>query len=289
MNQIEQLSKLNDLLKNGAISQSEYETLKGEIGNKNQLYHNKQIDGSIIINKNKLVWIIAISFLIIVTVFFFLINFKDNPTIKDNLATEDSLAIKDSLANYKVSPEIVNSYHKIDMSLAESNKCIDNYITEIIYQSSTEPQKQLQSRDLKLIIIQLHDVTNQLIKEIEGLKLKLKIESGLGKLGRNERGDEQFREDDFLAVKKIFFEHSDYNNQNVLILFEKLSEYREKLLSYPDTKKTFAYSLLLIDKEYIDNFRKLPTIAALTMLSKIQNDILISEQIVIDFLCRRLQ
>jgi len=192
-----------------------------------------------------------------------------------------------ALLALNVSAEILNAFKVVDSSLRESNHVLTGSNNEI-YKSFEElladPKTAEKAAIWKPKADQIKAIAADAYSLIEKQKQELKVESELDP----ETGE--FLEDNIDAATRYF----DTKN-NGEILYKKLDEYKKKILAIdPELKKEIIDEFplnLAIPKSTAGNistgnelrdwvssyFNMTPTIAALTILSKFQNDIKNSE------------
>jgi gliding motility-associated protein GldM len=191
-----------------------------------------------------------------------------------------------ALLALNVSAEILNAFKTVNESIHHSNQSIDQK-NAIIYQ---EFNKQMEADPKKVgpLKAQAQQVKQQceaLNAYIDTLKSKIIAESG----GRDDSG--QIKGLDNLDVPARIME----NEKNGPELKAKLEQLRANLLAYFPPKLREQQSTVLPLKLEIPKregkktwtvatFDMVPTIAAVTILSKFQNDIKNSEAQVIDYL-----
>jgi len=194
-----------------------------------------------------------------------------------------------ALLALNVSAEILNAFKVVDNSLRESNHVLTGSNNEI-YSSFDELIKDPKTAEKAAIwkpkADLIRSISSEVFNLIEQQKQDLKVESDLDK----ETGE--YREDNIDAATRYFSEKG-----NGEVLYKKLEEYRTKLLEIdPELKKEiideFPLSLEIPKsaagnrltgdkmKDWVNNyFYMAPTIAAVTILSKFQNDIKNSESL----------
>jgi len=197
-----------------------------------------------------------------------------------------------ALLALNVSSEILNAFKTVDNSLQNANKTVDKKDKEVM-DSFEELLKDGKTREnaakWKPLADQAKQMSDELVKEIEELKLELKKEAGLGKMGKSEKGEDLYKEDDLEAATRLFLGHEGKTGKGD-DLKNKLSAIKEKLLNlHPDIRTALGNSLP-IDISTPDNkdwgntyFHMTPTVAALTILSKFENDVKNSSSQVVEF------
>lgn len=198
-----------------------------------------------------------------------------------------------ALLALNVSAEILNAFKVVEFSLSgsnnvlnESNKSIYSNFEEMLKDPKTSEKAAIWKPKADQIRVLADDVYNK----IEGYKLGLKEESDLDK------STGVFKEDDIEAPTRYFT-----NKGFGPTLYQALGEFKVKLLAIDndmakqvgsklplnlDIPKSNAGNTLTGDKvtDWVNSyFHMTPTIAALTILSKLQNDVKNSENIAAAF------
>jgi gliding motility-associated protein GldM len=192
-----------------------------------------------------------------------------------------------------VSAEILNAFKVVDDSLRESNHVLtgsNNEIYKSLDELLADPKTAEKAAIWKPKADQIKAIAAEAYSLIEKQKQELKAESDLDP----ETGE--FREDNIDAPSRYFD-----TKKNGEILYKKLEEYKNKILAIdPELKKEiideFPLSLAIPKStagnistgselsDWVSNyFNMTPTIAALTILSKFQNDIKNSENLAATF------
>jgi gliding motility-associated protein GldM len=191
-----------------------------------------------------------------------------------------------------VSNEVITAFKVVNQSLVTSNEVIGEG-NETLYKSLeaklNDPQSAEKAKIWEPKANQAKELSAQLYDYIEGLKLKLKQQSGL-KTDAN--GQEDFREDDLNASSRLF--DTDGLGKE---LKNKLDAYKEAMLNIdPAIRKQFEknFPVNTDTKEFKSRegktkdftqtyFYMTPTIAAMTVLSKFQNNIKNSESEIVTY------
>jgi len=198
-----------------------------------------------------------------------------------------------ALLALNVSAEILNAFKVVDNSLRESNNVLSNS-TSGIYSNFEELLKDPKSAEKAAIWKPKADQVRKLADEaynlLEKYKLGLKEESDLDK----ETGT--FREDNIDAAtryfdnkgngKELYAQLSDFKTRLLGIDKDMAAQIGEKLPLNLEIPKSEAGNRATGDKvkDWINSyFHMTPTIAALTILSKFQNDIKNSENLAATF------
>lgn len=192
-----------------------------------------------------------------------------------------------ALLALNVSSEILNAFKTIDKSFANANASVDEknktYINSI-QEKINDPK----SRELAEIWMpkakSAQALSDEMISHIESLKTKIKSESDYSASTGN------YNESDLDVPTKILIDGKEGSN-----LHNKLIEYKKALLALdPAIQSQFQNSMPLdVSVPKVENktnrtwedayFRMTPSVAAVTILSKFQNDIKNTEAQVIEF------
>lgn len=191
-----------------------------------------------------------------------------------------------------VSSEIINAFRVVNESIQKTNGVISGK-NELTYRSLEDKEKDAktaeQAKEWRPLALQAKALSDEIYNYIEGVKKNLKVEAEL----KVKDGKESFKEDNLEASTRYLVEKGEGKT-----LLQKLTEFRDKLLAiHPEIKSTFANTLpinlgipaapqegsLAVRDWSSAYFRMTPTIAAITMLSKFQNDVKNSEAMVVDF------
>jgi gliding motility-associated protein GldM len=198
-----------------------------------------------------------------------------------------------ALLALNVSAEILNAFKTVDNSLKTSNGIIQTKNDQLM-SSLAELEKDEKTREKAQIWKPLADQAQQMSESsyqyIEKLKQELKVEAAL------DPATGEFKEEDLEAATRLFVEAAPTGKEKGKELYNKLQDLKTKLLGlHPEIAKEFASTLpidLTIPKSNnaaskkdwsTAYFHMTPTVAALTILSKFQNDIRNSEAQIIDF------
>jgi gliding motility-associated protein GldM len=200
-----------------------------------------------------------------------------------------------ALLALNVSAEILNAFKTVDRSLMIASGVAEQKNQEI-FKSFKAKLEDPTSREKAAIwepkAQQAKKISDELYNYIETLKSELKKESGL----KTVDGKEEFKEDDLDAGTRLLVQRAPEGKGKGKELFEKLKAYKEQLLSIdPEMKKEIEVGLPLdltipptsseagkSDWSYA-YFHMTPTIAAITILSKFQNDVRNSESKAVEF------
>jgi gliding motility-associated protein GldM len=200
-----------------------------------------------------------------------------------------------ALLALNVSAEILNAFKTVDRSLMIASSVAEQK-NEEIFKSFKAKLEDPTTREKAAIwepkAQQAKKISDELYNYIETLKTELKKESGL----KTVDGKEEFKEDDLDAGTRLLVQRAPEGKGKGKDLFEKLKAYKEQLLGIdPDMKKEIEVGLPLdltippTSSEAGKNdwayayFHMTPTIAAITILSKFQNDVKNSESKAVEF------
>jgi gliding motility-associated protein GldM len=200
-----------------------------------------------------------------------------------------------ALLALNVSAEILNAFKTVDRSLMIASGVAEQK-NEEIFKSFKAKLEDPTSREKAAIwepkAQQARKISDDLYNYIEGLKQELKKESGL----KTVDGKEEYKEDDLDAGTRLLVQQAPEGKGKGKELFEKLKAYKEQLLSIdPEMKKEIEVGLPLdltippTSSEAGKNdwayayFHMTPTIAAITIMSKFQNDVRNSESKAVEF------
>ncbi len=184
-----------------------------------------------------------------------------------------------------VSAEIINAFKVVDNSLTSTNSVVDRS-TGTIMESFKIKLQSPESREKALVWNPKAETAVQLTKTlfdyIEGLKTKIKVGAGFDPTDPNST----FKEDDTNTSTRLMDKQGEGE-----VLRKKLADYKAAMLALdPEVGKMFEKTLPInTDIPKLNNtklgkvtwasayFRMTPTVAALTMLSKFQNDVKTTE------------
>ena len=196
-----------------------------------------------------------------------------------------------ALLALNVSSEILNAFKTVNNSLNNANTIIEAK-NQSIFKSFEEMVGDAKTRDKALKYKpeadQARKYSDDVYNYIEGLKVDLKKEAG----SHIENGEEKFAEENLEAATRLF----DTKGKGKELL-QKLTDFKANIIGVdPELKAQFENALpldLSVPKSKSGNskitwttayFHMTPTIAALTILSKFQNDVKNSEAAIVDFL-----
>ena len=181
-----------------------------------------------------------------------------------------------------VSAEVIEAFKTVDKSLVNSNTNIEasnSTLFKSLAAKLSDPTSKANAEKWAPKADQAKKLSAEMMAYIDGLKKELKTSSGL----TVEDGVEKYKEDDLNATSRIF--DTDKKGKQ---LDDKLKAYRTAMLNIdPEIKAAFEKNLPVEVVEGKDattpNFRMMPTVAAITLLSKWQNNIKNAENQVVTF------
>ena len=194
-----------------------------------------------------------------------------------------------ALLALNVSSEILNAFKTVNHSLETTNTTVDRSTQTIIKsleQKLEDPLTAVKAKDWYPKAIEVQNHAKGVYTYIADLKTKIIKAAG----GDYAKGDSSFKEDNLDIPTRIMVEQGEGKK-----LKQLLEEYKKKALGvHPEIQKEFAVSFPLdlsmpktkskSNKKWeAAYFHMVPTVAALTMLSKFQNDVKTSENRIIAF------
>jgi gliding motility-associated protein GldM len=197
-----------------------------------------------------------------------------------------------ALLALNVSSEILNAFRTVNSSLMNANGIIEAKnagIFSSFNKKLQDPKQAEKARIWKAKADQAKKVADDMFSYIESLKTDLMKEAGQKEPGGT------FKEDNLDAATRLLVEGGKGK-----LLHQKLEEYKKALLAIDpeiraEFEKTLPIDLSVPKSQHKGNhdwesayFRMTPTIAALTMLSKFENDVKNSEAQVLDFCHRKV-
>ncbi|WP_462254931.1 type IX secretion system motor protein PorM/GldM [Ferruginibacter sp.] len=192
-----------------------------------------------------------------------------------------------------VSAEVIEAFKTVQTSLDNSSSNI-KASNEVLYESLTkklkEPESQKQAAVWQPLANDAKKYSSELNDYIEGLKKELKEGSGLRMVEKDGKMVEDYKLDGLDASTRLFETQGKGD-----VLKGKLDDYKKKMLGiHPEINQQFAATFPVNTdpiksqeggtKEFTAGyFHMTPTIAALTMLSKFQNNIKNAENQVVTY------
>lgn len=201
-----------------------------------------------------------------------------------------------ALLALNVSAEIINAFKVVDQSLSRARTTIDEK-NKLIFNSFDEklkdPETAERAAKWQAKALDAKKLSDDMMAYIEGIKQEIQKEAGLI------AGDEHsMKEDDLDAATRVL---TDPNTNKGEELRKKLMEYKKNLLaidssiaqeylnSLPINTDPIVSSNETSEKEWaMGYFHMTPTVAALTILSKFENDVKNSEAMIIDACHRKV-
>ena len=198
-----------------------------------------------------------------------------------------------ALLALNVSSEILNAFKTVDNSLRTANSTIDGKSQQLVASLNellSKPETHDKAAVWKPKADEAQKESEAIYQYIEGLKQELLKEAKLDpKTG-------EFKEDDLEAATRLFVEPPPTGKGKGKELYSKLETLKNELLNLDPAIKQELAKTLPIDlsipksnnqasnKDWATSyFHMTPTVAALTILSKFQNDVRNSEAQVIEF------
>ena len=202
-----------------------------------------------------------------------------------------------ALLALNVSSEILNAFKTIDQSLSNANVIIqkkNDDILKSLQKKLADPKTAEKAAIWAPKADKAHAISDALYSYIQALKQDLKVASRL----KNVDGKETFNEDDLEASTRLFLTGSGSKGKD---LFNRLTQFKKELadidtalakevipnlpldLSIPISNSVAAKS----DWAYA-YFNMTPTIAAIAILTKFQNDVRNSESQVVEYCHRQI-
>jgi len=180
------------------------------------------------------------------------------------------------------------AFEALDESLVKSNIAINNQSksTLVLLQNKKADPSTAERAGAWYPKAQLiENLSKETYIYIEGLKSDLKKEAGL----KTEEDQQSFKKGDKMSVMRLFVKQGKAEE-----LYERLEKYKQDLLAVdPDLLSTFKDILIVTTSSFVSVqnkqdfthtfFDDIPAIAALAMLSKFQNNVMIIENRTVEF------
>ncbi|MCC7402075.1 MAG: gliding motility protein GldM [Chitinophagaceae bacterium] len=188
-----------------------------------------------------------------------------------------------------VSSEILNAFKTVNSSLEKSNATISNSTSTImksLEQKMSDPSTAEKAKIWYPRAQQVAQYSDAVSNYIQGLKDTILIRAG----GDPKNPDQKYKDDNLDIVTRLMVDKGEGKK-----LLQKLTEFKNNILGVNDSIKTeFATSLPIdLSMPKTQNkgnrtwetayFNMVPTVAALTILSKFQNDVKTSENKIIAY------
>jgi gliding motility-associated protein GldM len=197
-----------------------------------------------------------------------------------------------ALLALNVSAEIINAFKVVDNSLTSTNSVVNQSTTTIMKsfeEKLTDPTSAEKAKQWMPKAQQAVTLSKGIYDYIEGLKMKIKVEAGYNPSDPNST----FKEDNIDISTRIMEKQGEGEKLRL-----ELDKYKKAMLAIDDSVGQMFKSSLPISLEIpkmkasssgLANvtwssayFRMTPTVAALTMLSKFQNDVRTSENRIVN-------
>lgn len=191
-----------------------------------------------------------------------------------------------------VSAEILNAFRTVDNSLISTNKTIDQSTATImksLEDKKSDPQSKMKAEIWYPKAEKATQLSADVFNYIQKLRMQIMTAAQFNPTKEN-NFDSSFKQDNLDIATRIMVEEGEGKK-----LYAKLAEYKKNLLAIdPEIAKEFGNSLqidLNMPKTQDKGnktweaayFHMVPTIAAVTILSKFQNDVKTSENKVVAF------
>ncbi|MFT3949011.1 MAG: gliding motility protein GldM [Agriterribacter sp.] len=200
-----------------------------------------------------------------------------------------------ALLALNVSAEIINAFKTVDNSLVKSNGTLSAASGEIyasLSSSLEDPKTREKAAIWKPKADQVQQLSSKISSYIDELKDKLKRESGYAP----EKGDTTFKVENLDAATRLMATNGEGEK-----LRTALEQYKKDILAIdPEIAKEFDHSLPINLEQPVSEagntsqswtdayFHMTPTIAALTILSKFQNDVKNTENKVASYCFKKI-
>lgn len=189
-----------------------------------------------------------------------------------------------------ISAEVLNAFIKVDESIQKSTVAVDSSSSLSMKALVLRADNDVEAKPYLERAVRARLVADSLVQDIEILKEELKHESGVKTAANGEKVLRNGRDTHTPTYWLI-------NKGKGAELKAKIKDARQKFLSFYDVKHVDAEGkslpLRAVDPEPTDDviktweedlFEEMPVVAALAMLSKLQNDVRTSEAQVIQYL-----
>jgi len=204
-----------------------------------------------------------------------------------------------ALLALNVSSEILNAFKVVDKSLVTSNENIttaNNTLYESLKEKVNDPKgNQEKARFWDDNALKGKKYSDDLVAYIDGVKKQLKEAADLRMVEKDGKQVEEFKEDDLEAATRLFGNGPGGKNLGPE-LQKRLNDYRANMLNIDPAIKAKFEKTFPVDeintiigqdgkkKEFTEAyFHMTPTVAALTLLSKFQNNVKNAENLVTSF------
>ncbi len=199
-----------------------------------------------------------------------------------------------ALLALNVSSEILNAFKTIDQSLANANDIIERKNLDIyksLQKKLADPKTAEKAAIWAPKAEKAHGYADEMFNYIAGLKKELKQASGL----KIKDGKEEYKEDDLEATTRLFLNYKSGETRSQE-LYKKLVQYKADLAAIDPAIEKEVLPNLPLDLRIPETksiagktdwgyayFNMTPSVAAVTILTKFQNDIRNSEAQVVEY------
>ena len=205
-----------------------------------------------------------------------------------------------ALLALNVSSEILNAFKVVDKSLTTSNENLasaNNTLYTSLDSKLKDPMTAEKAKPWSEKATRAKQLSEEMNKYIEQLKADLKKEAGEHEVDQDGQKVKKFKEDDLEAATRLFGEGKEGKKQGPE-LEKRLAGFREAMLNIdPEIKKEFETTFPVEDlkknpvkgqdgkvKDFTNAyFHMTPTVAAITLLSKFQNNVKNAENQVVTY------
>ncbi|MDE3251191.1 MAG: gliding motility protein GldM [Bacteroidota bacterium] len=204
-----------------------------------------------------------------------------------------------ALLALNVSAEILNAFKTVDRSLMTASGIAEQKNVDIFksFQRKLDDPKTKEKAEIWMPkALKAKELADNVYDYIEALKQELKKESGL----KTVNGKEEYKEDDLEAATRLLISRPPEGKYKGKELFDKLNSFKAGLAAIDSgianeivpglpldlrapKSNTIPKTAQEIDDWTYSYFNMTPTIAAITILSKFQNDIKNSEAQVVEY------
>jgi gliding motility-associated protein GldM len=197
-----------------------------------------------------------------------------------------------ALLALNVSSEILNAFKTVNNSLEETNIVVNQSTTDVMTSLKDKLADPGSAEKAKIWLPkaeQVQQLTSSLNNYIQGLKDNILKQAGAD-FSKKTKSDSAYKDDNLDIATRLMVEKGEGKN-----LLAKLTQFKKDILAIdPAIAKEYDKSLPInLEKPKTKNkgnntweaayFRMVPTVAALTILSKFQNDVKTTENKVVTF------
>ena len=206
-----------------------------------------------------------------------------------------------ALLALNVSAEILNAFKTVDHSLMTANGIAQQKNTDIFksFQKKLEDPKTKEKAEIWFPkAAKAQKIADEMYNYIESMKGELKKEAGL----KSVNGKDEYKEDDLEAATRLFVSNPPEGKGKGKEMLDKLTTFKKQLLEIDSSIANELGSSLPLDlsipKSGTGNtgkndwafsyFHMTPAVAAITILSKFENDVRNSEAQVVEFCHKKI-